>query len=484
MRRKPFANLSPIERRRLLFILCLLMLSVTVRALTANFIRMHLGDPGWFQAGTYAIFDRQAQAILDGRASIFWIDDPSRTEAAVYPPGYPLWLALLYGATGSRSAATVQNIQWLLDAFSVLLIVGIGRTAFGWRAGLCAGFLGALSPLLALYGSTPLADAPTSWIILGGAWMLLLAAKRQKLGWALGAGLMVGASCWLRANAMLLPFWWAIALLLLVPADWPRRLRLSGAVMLGALLLIGPIVIRNAITFRAFVPTGLGTGTNLWEGIGETERAAEFGAVYSDQAVVAQERREMGLAPDAPLGLYWPNGVERDRARTRKALSVIASHPVWYAGVMSRRVWGMLKYAGAPLPYYGSAGVNITGRKTLPEGWQTGPVALGVNLLGMMQSVFRYLALPLMLGGVWLGLRGENRRPSWPILVTILYYLLTGSALHMEIRYGLPMQALLLVFAGVATARLCELMCKAVLGRGRGRPESDVVSEQEKGASG
>jgi hypothetical protein len=462
----PFRNLPKTARRRALLILCVLLLSFAVRALTANFVRAHLSDTAWFQTGTYAIFDRQARNILDGGASVFWIDDPSRTDAAVYPPGYPLWLAFIYTVGGARSAAAVQNVQWVLDALSVLLVIGVGVTAYGWRVGLCAGWLAALSPLLALYGATPMADAPTNWIVLGGVLMLLLAAKRKSAAWALGAGLMVGASCWLRANAVLLVICWAAALLFFAQGRWRGRLRLSLAVTLGALSLIAPIMIRNAVAFRAFVPTGLGTGTNLWEGIGETSRAAEFGAVFGDSLLIEQERREMNLPENAPLGLYWPNGVERDRARTRKALGVIAAHPVWYAGVMARRMWGMLKYAGEPLPYYGSAGINVTSRKSLPESWQGGVLALSVNVLGMLQSVFRYLALPLMLGGLWLAL-GNDRRMTWLLLATILYYLVVGSSLHMEIRYGLPMQSLLLVLAGFAVCRLGEMVYGAGLKRRR-----------------
>ena len=162
-------------RRRLLALLFILALAFAVRGLTMRFLRDHLSDPAWFQSGSYAIFDRQAQNILDGKASIFWIDDPSQTEAAIYPPGYPLWLAFLYKISGERSAIATQRVQWVLDAFSLLLVVAIGVTAYNWSIGLAGGFLAALSPLLALSGATPLADAPTSWIVLTGVWMLMLA---------------------------------------------------------------------------------------------------------------------------------------------------------------------------------------------------------------------------------------------------------------------------------------------------------------------
>src|SRR3954465_14691396 len=85
---------AAVRRRRAFLLLCVLALSFSVRGLTAEFMRARLGDAGWFQTGTYAIFDNQARDILDGRASPFWIDDPKLTQAAVYPPGYPLWLAL------------------------------------------------------------------------------------------------------------------------------------------------------------------------------------------------------------------------------------------------------------------------------------------------------------------------------------------------------------------------------------------------------
>lgn len=421
-----------------------------MRALTANFLRAHLNDPGWFPFGIYSAFDRQAQDGLDGRSSFFRIDDPSRTDAAVYPPGYPLWLAFIYKLSGSRSPKTVQNVQWIVDSFSVFLVVGIGVTAFGWRTGIWAGGIAALWPLLASYGVAPLADAPTNWIVLGATWMLLLAAKRQSVAWALGAGALVGASCWLRANAMLLVFFWALALLLLVRTNWRRRVLLSASLVLAAMIVIAPVVVRNLIVFRAFVPTGLGAGTNLLEGIGETERgASEFGVAANDSDLLEQERSELKVPLDQPFTLYYPDGIRRDRERTRKAMAIIARHPFWYGGTVVRRMAGVLKYAGEPSGIYGSAGVNVTSKKSLPPGWQGGALALLVNGLGMLQSVLRYILLPLMIVGVIVGFR-LDWRGSALLMATVFYYLVVGSMIHTHIRYGLPMHALLTISAGVA----------------------------------
>ena len=438
-------------------LLFIVALAFAVRSLTANFLRAHFDDPGWFQFGSYSVFDRQAQNVLDHKEPMFWINDSSRTDQMIYPPGYPLWVASIYAASGDRSPVAVQRVQLVLDSLSVVLLVGIGATAFCWRVGIAAGVLGAVSPLLALAGATPNADAPASWIVLGAVWLFLLAAKRQTIKHAIAAGALLGLACWLRVNPLLMFVPWALALLVFVKASWRRKLALSAAVSFSTLLVIAPVVIRNVVVFYPEIaPTGLNVGLNLWEGIGETDRGAEFGAPGSDAEVIAQDRNEMGLAADAPLGINYPDGIRRDRERGRKALAIIKTHPVWYAGTMARRVWGHFKFAGAPVPHVGSAGLNVTSTKTLPLDHQGGLLALSVNGLGMIQSVWRYLALPLMLFGVGLSFR-KDWRMTGVLLATVAYYLATLAVGHSEIRYGLPMQAILILFAGVAVYYLATL---------------------------
>ena|SRR6266566_1385656 len=78
------------------------------------------------------------------------------------------------------------------------------------------------------------------------------------------------------------------ALLLAARFSWRDRATRSGMVVLGAMVPVSPLLVRNAIAFHIFTPAGLGAGTNLWEGIGETDRASEFGAVYGDRALILQ----------------------------------------------------------------------------------------------------------------------------------------------------------------------------------------------------
>ena len=444
------------SKRRLFALLLILGLSFTVRALTANFMRAHLNDASWFQFGSYAVFDRQAQDVLDRKQPAFWIADASRTDRIVYPPGYPLWLAFIYKLTGIRSPVAVQYVQMALDSIAIFLVVGIGVSAFGCVVGLIAGALAALSPLLAFCGATPNADSPTSWLVLGGAWCLIIAARSKSIRWALASGALLGLSCWLRLNPLFLFLPWAVVLAWVVRDAWRKRILIGAAIALSTLLVISPIVIRNVVIFYPQIaPTGLGFGWNLWAGIGETSRGPEFGAPCCDSEMIEQDRSAMNLPPGAEIGLYYPEGIRRDRERGRKALRVIASHPLWFSGVVLRRSGAHLKLFGRPAPNVGTAGINVTAEKTLSPARQGGAMSFLVKMLGMIQSVVRTIILPLMLVGVVVAWP-RNKRMTALLLVTIVYFLVTLGVAHSEIRYGLPMQALLLVFAAVALDALAR----------------------------
>lgn len=458
--RERWKSLQPIARRRVIYFLLIFALCFAVRFFTFQFMRAHLNDAGWFQYGSYQVFDKRANNILAGSESAFWIDDPTRTDLAQYPPAFPLWVAAIYKVTGEHSMYAVQSVQWFLDCvISLVLITGIAVTAYGWRVGVAASLFAALSPLLALYGAWPSSDAPTTWFVLAGVWLFLIAAKRLSLAWVFGAGLMLGLACWIRVNPLYLTFAWALALLLFVRVAWKRRIVLSAMLVLGAVLVMSPIMIRNYLVFPDFTPNGLSIGVNLWEGLGETELGRANGFVYGDDQMTEYERRRMGLASDFPLRPFWPDGIKRDRERTRESLAFIKQHPVWYAGVMLRRMWGMLKVFGEPSPYYGSAGFNVTSKKSLPTEWHGGLVALFVNLLGIIQSLSRYLLLALVAVGVWLGVRKDFLMTAL-ILTTALYYLVPGSVGHTEMRYVLPMHALLTIFAGLGACRIAEMISR------------------------
>lgn len=449
-------------RKYLLIFLIAFLVAGCVRILTFQFMQAHLNDAAWFQYGSYNVFERRAKAILSGDERPFWIDDPSRTDLVQYPPAFPWWVAAIYKVTNNHSAYSVQNVQSVLDLFVTMLVAtGIAVTAYGWRAGLITSFLVALSPVLAIYGVSPSADAPTTWFVLGGVWCLLLAAKRDSVVWAIACGALLGIACWFRVNPLFLSLFLAVAILLFANTVWQRNVKIGLILVAATVLIIAPIMIRNYLVFPDFTPTGGTLGTNLWEGLGETELGRQHGFRLGDHLMLESERSKLGIPGDARFDLMWPDGIRREKERTRESLAFIKQHPFWYSGVMMRRMWGMLKVFGAPSPYYGTAGINVTSKKTLPPERQRGILGLLVNVLGMVQSVTRHALLPLAAIGILFAVR-RQRLMTALLLATIFYYLVPGSAAHTEIRYVLPVHCLLPAFAALTLTYLWDfVICRS-----------------------
>ncbi|HKV33485.1 MAG TPA: hypothetical protein VJP89_04175, partial [Pyrinomonadaceae bacterium] len=148
------------------------------------------------------------------------------------------------------------------------------------------------------------------------------------------AGALIGLSCLLRANALLLPFFLALLTPLFVPRG--KRLHSAAALVAGALLTIAPVTIKNAIVFRSFIPLSLGAGQTFLEGIADYDDAKRFNIPDTDLGIMRQEAEWYGN-PEYALLLFGRDGVKRDRMRVGRGLAVVRSHPVWFAGVVAKR---------------------------------------------------------------------------------------------------------------------------------------------------
>src|SRR5215510_8887729 len=111
---------------------------------------------------------------------------------------------------------------------------------------------------------------------------------------------------------------------------------MGAAVLAGTVVVIAPIVIRNYVVFPDFTPTGGTIGTNLWEGLGETELGRQHGFMLGDDKMLERERAKYGWPAEMKVDVQWPDGIRRDSERTRESIEFIKQHPGWYLSVMLR----------------------------------------------------------------------------------------------------------------------------------------------------
>jgi hypothetical protein len=262
-----------------------------------------------------------------------------------HPPGYPIAQAFL-GALFGESTDAIRFFQITCDALAAVLIFLIAIELLPFAAGVIAGLLVAFSPQFAWNSVLLLPDTLAILPLLMAVYCLTRAVKKPRFVTVMAAGVLVGVSCWLRANALLMaPF-----LALLAPLLFQRgqRLRYAGALLAGALLIIAPLTIRNWIVFHHFIPVSLGAGQTMLEGISDYDPDRRFGIPNTDMGIMKMEA-EQHNRPDYYSTLFAPDGIKRDRMRLARGFSVIRDNPAWFATVMIRRAGSMLRLERARL---------------------------------------------------------------------------------------------------------------------------------------
>jgi 4-amino-4-deoxy-L-arabinose transferase-like glycosyltransferase len=420
---------NEVRRRRAVAFGLVFVAAVGVRLLCWNDVRFEVPQVQTSVTGNY----KQLARLLgrNGAASFF---DPASTTSEPdllgHPPGYPFVLALVYGVFGESDTAA-QLFQIVCDSLAAALVFLIAVELLPFGVAVTAGALAALSPQFCWNSVLLLPDTLAVLPVLLAVHLLLRAREGHGVPKALAAGALVGLSCWLRANALLLaPF-----LALVVPLVFARgsRLRLATALVGGAVLMVAPLTLRNAVVFGHFIPVSLGAGQTLVEGIADYDPERRFGLPDTDMELTRQEAETYGK-PEYASSLFSPDGIARDRARTARAMAVVGAHPLWFAGVMLRRAASMLRLERTPLASTAS----------VAEGWTRGPRLV----VRFVQKLFiTAVFLPLSLLGLVVLIRARRTRALVVLLAVPLYYLCVQSALHTEYRYVIAVHYFLFIVA-------------------------------------
>ncbi|HJQ24411.1 MAG TPA: glycosyltransferase family 39 protein [Blastocatellia bacterium] len=467
---------APLSRRaRLAISLLLFAVAFAVRALHADDLRPVIYTTNQPFGGLTAGYDHRAVDIVEGGGLLGPYRKPWQTEWLSQAPGYSIYLSAIYRTAG-RDFFAVQLVQNGLTAMAPVLLFLIAARLFGWRVGVVAGLLAAVSHHLAHISNFILPDALCALPLLAAFYVLSSARRwrRAYLAYAL-AGLLVGLAAWLRPQLMLLGPFLVLMLALVGKPRLPaaKRALITAAV---ALLTIAPITIKNYLVYHEFVPINIGVGIVMWEGIADYS-GDRFGAVATDDAVALQEA-ELYNEPRYAGSWTTPDGITRDRDRVRRSLAVIREHPLWYAGAMFDRCRGMVNYAAhAPLVYrLGQQNPPPADATVRPE-WQAlaarAPGRSPGQWLFWLRPVVRAAErltketmLAMIVIGALLGFVMAWRRAMFTAIVPF-YYFIFQSAVHTEFRYTLPMQYFLFVFAALGWVIFGGGLVRVVLKRMR-----------------
>jgi hypothetical protein len=336
-------NRSKSSRVKLSLICLVIFLSaVGVRLLHWQDQHVEIASGESSLSGVYLRYQKEARRILDEGRILFPREQPVDGDARLlaHPPGYSILLAAL-----SRMGADGRSGLWVLqivcDAAAAVVIFLIGLELLNLWMGIIAAILVGLSPHLAYYSLFLTPDSLAVLPILIAVYLLTKALRRPSVILVVAAGGLIGVSCWLAANAMLLAFFLSGVILLLFKRG--KRLILAAALVSSTLLVIAPLTIRNLIVFDRFIPLSIQAGLSLVEGIGDYDKEGRFGMPDSDREARQKDAEWSGRA-DYGVSLWAPDGIDRDHIRLERGLAVVRSNPIWFLGVMARRAGFMLSY--------------------------------------------------------------------------------------------------------------------------------------------
>ena len=176
----------------------------------------------------------------------------------IVSPLYIYFVAVILALTGSDTA--VRVVQILLGTVAVGLVWWTAREWFGRRAAWIAAALAALTGLFSFYESLLLQAALDPVLTACALAALAAALNRGRALLFLAAGAAFGLQALNRPNVLLA----AVGLLVLVAAA--RRYRGAAAMLLGLILALAPVTLRNIVIAGDWSPMSSHGGLNFYIG--------------------------------------------------------------------------------------------------------------------------------------------------------------------------------------------------------------------------
>ena len=358
-------------------------------------------------------YDALARSLSDGRGYSFtrnWYPfTPANTPTAHWSFLYPVYLAGTYALTGYHPLVARLLQGTVGGALLCFLVYLIGRRVVNEDTGLVSAGLAAVYGYFIYYNVALMTE--TFFIVLVLLTLYLgieLKEKPAPIYWV-GLGISLGLASLLRQTVLLfvpfLLFWLFLELRARGIRWWYFAIPVVIIVM-----LVTPWTIRNYLVYRGFLLLNSNAGYALF-----ASNNPNLGTDWRNEEVVVP----------VPEELTGQNEAQLDRALTQRGIEYIRSDPKRY--------------------------LLLTLDKTL-EFYKFWPSSESSRISNLNRVLSFGLYLPFMPFGLFLSFS------RWRSFVALYLFIVIHTGIHLlswpAPRYRLPVDAVLMVFAGLA---LCEL---------------------------
>ena len=450
--------------RRALLIVCLI-------ALAHAALYIWYQRPDWDTSWTDQVgYQRLGEVLATTGMFTRYPDAPIFVPEVVRTPGYPAFVATVYLVAGVGNHLAVAVAQAVVFTSICLLVYLLARRATNDRTAIVAAAATALFSPLPYFGALVLTELWTAFVLTAALVMCLRAVHTRTLVDFAVTGVLLSATTLVRPVFVLLPFFLAVAVPVLVRSQrTPRVLAGWGVLAVAATLTLAPWLAYNYINLGQITlsPAG-GIGRGLWEGSWQGRWAGRLQSelitladedISRDQldARVAATAAAAALPADPMLQYVhewrdiraiWDtpqDPIDRAKARVvadqeylKAALTHMRADPVGH--VMRRVTRGLFVLWAAEIPIRYSD-INPTPTAAIRLIWLVQVVLLFAAIVGTLR---------LVRDGRWLE----------AVVLTLPLIYVTGVHLPLlcEARQSLPVKPDMLVLAAIGIARRREMM--------------------------
>lgn len=316
-------------RKEVFFLAVLFLFALGLRLVYLS----QLQKSPWFEAPIEDArrYDQWAQSIQNDWLQL---EEPFYEGPFFQAPLYPYVLALIYTLFG-HSYLAVRIIQFLVGSLSVVLIYFLGKKIFNPTVGRLAAILASLYGTFIYFEGELL--IPALILCVNLLMMLAVLSVLEKPGWWkwMGCGAILGFSAIARPNVLvflgvLIP--WMLVQLRRRSLSVGRSLVHVMGLLLGTVLVISPVTVRNYVAGKDFVPISSQGGVNFFIGNnrdsdGSTPlisgtRASWWGISF-DAVQLAEEAEGRPLKASQVSNYWFRRGLEFIRDEPGAALRLM-----------------------------------------------------------------------------------------------------------------------------------------------------------------
>lgn len=347
------------------------------------------------------------------------------------PPGYPLFVRLVFDVFGQHYAPLVAT-QLALSVVTVGLVYWLAGLILARRVAVLAALLLALDPASIIFANQMLSETLFALLLTLGLGMIMLGRQRAEPVLLVVAGLVLGVATLTRPVAEYLPLLLVAAFLVIgLAGRRPQSLALSAALLLGFAVPVGGWIVRNAE--RTGVPT-LSTidGHNMldYRAVGALSESGEH---PWDARTELARRLSARIHPGE-------NAAEVSRAQMSLGLKVLAEQPV---GAAKSWASGEFRLLGGPAKT--ETAMLLTGRQTV-SGAPLRALVLVDQLLALLLVLAAGAGMLLVLA------RRVQHGSLWPLIATVVYLVVISGGPEAYSRFRVPVTPCLAILAAAALA--------------------------------